>query len=370
MDFYSFQDQIKQHLQQQLPFVMYRQPHENEVKAQLQPNNTLEYVNDFQEKGFVFAPFNASKKPILFSHASAEAISCSQESVEVALATSTYLEKRGEQERYEELVQKTIKAIQQTGIDKIVVSRKKEIIKETDVFTYFKNLLSLYPEAMVYCWYHPKVGLWMGATPETLVKTEGKRLKSMALAGTQVYQDTTKVSWGEKEKEEQAMVTRAIVDGLSSIKAVSNLQVGEPSTARAGSVLHLRTNITANFELESLGKIIKELHPTPAVCGLPYELAYDYILKEENYDRSFYTGYLGELNMQHQKNRNPRRRNVENSAYLSVSTQTNLYVNLRCMQVFKDRVEIYVGGGITKDSIPQAEWEETQRKAETMQKVL
>lgn len=370
MDFYAFQDHLKQHFQLQLPFVMYRQPGEDEVKAQLQPNNTLEYVNDFQEKGFVFAPFNESKKPIVFSYASAEAISCTQESLTLDLSMNLCKEERGEQERYEELVAKTIKTIRETGIDKIVVSRKKEIIKKTDAFTYFRNLLSLYPDAMVYCWYHPLVGMWIGATPETLVKTEGKRLKSMALAGTQVYHETTEVSWGEKEKEEQAMVTRAILDGLSCIKAVSNLQVGEPSTARAGNVLHLKTNITANFEPKCLGKIIKELHPTPAVCGLPYQMAYDYILNEENYDRSYYTGYLGELNMQHQKNRNPRRRNVENSAYQSVSTQTNLYVNLRCMQVFKDRLAIYVGGGITKDSIPQSEWEETQRKAETMQKVL
>jgi len=99
-------------------------------------------------------------------------------------------------------------------------------------------------------------------------------------------------------------------------------------------------------------------------------MAYDYILKEENYERSYYTGYLGELNLQYVRNRNTRKRNVENSAYQSVSTQTNLYVNLRCMQVFKNRLEIYIGGGITKESQPKAEWEETQRKAETMQKIL
>jgi isochorismate synthase len=40
------------------------------------------------------------------------------------------------------------------------------------------------------------------------------------------------------------------------------------------------------------------------------------------------------------------------------------------MQVFDNRLEVYVGGGITKDSQPKSEWEETQRKAETMQQVL
>ena len=79
---------------------------------------------------------------------------------------------------------------------------------------------------------------------------------------------------------------------------------------------------------------------------------------------------MGELNIQVEKPRNPRKRNVENSAFNLIERQSNLYVNLRCMQVFKDKVSLYIGGGITKDSQPTAEWEETLRKAETLQRVL
>jgi len=370
MRFDSFLDKIKQHYKLELPFVMYRQPKNDVVKGQLQPSTIIEYSKDFQEKGFVFAPFDASKKAIIFSYASAEAISCRQEPFDLNFEFNDHQEEEEEQLRYEKLIEKTISTIQDTGLEKVVMSRKKEVVTPTKPFLYFKKLLAAYPDAMVYCWYHPFVGMWIGASPETLVKTEGTRLKSMALAGTQVYDGTTHVIWGEKEKEEQAMVTRAIVDGLSQITEVSNLQVEEIQTIRAGNVLHLKTNISASFKPESLQKIINQLHPTPAVCGLPYKMAYDYILKEENYERSYYTGYLGELNLQYVRNRNTRKRNVENSAYQSVSTQTNLYVNLRCMQVFKNRLEIYIGGGITKESQPKAEWEETQRKAETMQKIL
>lgn len=370
MNFDSFLEKVREHHSLQLPFVIYRHPGEKLVKGQLQPNNIIEYINDFQEKGFVFAPFNSQKRAIVFSFASAEAISVEQESFQVNLKKRKYKEEQQEQDRYEKLINRTIDTIKASGLEKVVISRKKEIELETEPFLYFKRLLELYPDAMVYCWYHPFVGMWIGATPETLVKTEGRRLKTMALAGTQVFNNTKEVSWKEKEKEEQAIVTRAIVDGLSQITEVTNLQIGEPQTVKAGNVLHLKTNVSATYEADGLEKIIKKLHPTPAVCGLPFEMAYDYILNEENYDRSYYTGYLGELNFQHTKNRNPRRRNVENSAYQSVSKQTNLYVNLRCMQVFDNRLELYVGGGITKDSQPTSEWEETQRKAETMQQVL
>ena len=353
MNFDSFLEKVKEHHSLQLPFVMYRHPGEKLVKGQLQPNNIIEYISDFQEKGFVFAPFNSQKRAIVFSYASAEAISVEQESFKVNLKKREYKEEQQEQDRYENLINKTIDTIKASGLEKVVISRKKEIELKTEPFLYFKRLLDLYPEAMVYCWYHPLVGMWIGATPETLVKTEGRRLKTMALAGTQVFNNTKEVSWKEKEKEEQAIVTRAIVDGLSQITEVSNLQVGEPHTIRAGNVLHLKTNVSATYEADGLK-----------------EIAYDYILTKENYDRSYYTGYLGELNFQHTKNRNPRRRNIENSAYQSVSKQTNLYVNLRCMQVSDNRLEVYVGGGITKDSQPKSEWEETQRKAETMQQVL
>jgi len=95
------------------------------------------------------------------------------------------------------------------------------------------------------------------------------------------------------------------------------------------------------------------LHPTPAVCGLPKNEAKSFILENENYDRKYYTGFLGELN----------------SDVNGINT-SSLYVNLRCMEIAKDEAIIYVGGGITKDSIPEKEWEETVRKTATMKKVL
>ena len=83
----------------------------------------------------------------------------------------------------------------------------------------------------------------------------------------------------------------------------------------------------------NIGDIIKTLHPTPAVCGLPRNLAKDFILQNEDYHRSYYTGFLGELNFKNQ--------------------QSSLFVNLRCMEISGETASIYVGGGITKESIPE-----------------
>lgn len=96
-------------------------------------------------------------------------------------------------------------------------------------------------------------------------------------------------------------------------------------------------------------KLINALHPTPAVCGLPKAVAEAFILQNENYDRSYYSGYLGELNL---------------------NERTSLFVNLRCVELENNLASIYVGGGITADSIPENEWEETVSKAEVMKKVL
>jgi isochorismate synthase len=101
----------------------------------------------------------------------------------------------------------------------------------------------------------------------------------------------------------------------------------------------------------AIGPVIRALHPTSAVCGMPLEAALTFLLNNEPYDRRYYTGYLGELN-------------------LGTDAQTHLYVNLRCMEIKDQMAHIYVGGGITKDSDPELEWQETVAKSETMLHVL
>ena len=74
--------------------------------------------------------------------------------------------------------------------------------------------------------------------------------------------------------------------------------------------------------------------------------------------------------MKQKISRNSNRENIENIAYSVVKNVTNLYVNLRCMQFKNNEALIYVGGGITKDSVPEDEWQETVSKTLVMKKAL
>ncbi len=381
----EFFARLQEHFSEDLPFVAYRKPiltgNTGEVLAFLQQDKELNYIKNFTESGFVFAPFDTLGDIILIPESTSEKVIFEQVISEDILAPVTPQKGQNQEEKklgHIELVKKAVKALKAGEMEKVVLSRKEEVdLDDSNSLELFRELLKAYPTAFVYCWYHPKVGCWLGATPETLLKVEGSRFKTMALAGTQKYSGTMEVQWGDKEKQEQQFVTDSIVKNLRSC-GLENLEISDPYTAKAGNLLHLRTDINGILASTDVPRnvstghenIISALHPTPAVCGLPKEKAKEFILSEENYNREFYTGFLGELNLQKNKQRSKTRRNVENLAYRTIKKETNLYVNLRCMKIDASNAILFVGGGITKDSVPEDEWQETVNKAQTMKKVL
>lgn len=365
----EFFETLHQHFNNALPFVVYRKPNDIEVKALLQKDNAIHEVHDFSERGFVFAPFDDREQSIVIPLKASESIKTDfvlSNDIDPSLQEIKYSE--AEKRHHIHLVQKGIDTIKDNAFQKVVLSRCEVAnISEANPITIFKRLLNTYPTAFAYCWYHPKVGLWLGATPETLIQVTGNRFKTMSLAGTQKYNGSLDVVWQDKERHEQEYVTNFIVDSLKA--SVESLNTSKPITIKAGNVLHLKTAISGVLQ-SSLNTILEELHPTPAVCGLPKESAKQFILKEENYNREFYTGFLGELNMQEKQLRNTNRQNVENNAYASIKTSSHLFVNLRCMQLKESKALIYVGGGITKESDAEQEWQETINKTLTIKAVL
>ena len=360
---------IEEQFKNRLPFAAYRKPNDSAVKALLQSDDKLHAIQSFDESGFVFAPFDNSNKTILIPLVSSESLACEIEPSYLSNSIRDNIESNKiDKETHEILVQRGIESIENGHLQKVVLSRCESIpFSEDQSISVFKRLLRRYPNAFVYCWYHPKVGLWLGATPETLISISGNRFKTMALAGTQSYKGSVDVTWQNKEKEEQQLVTDYIEDSLMS--SVDSLTVSEAKTVRAGNLLHLQSNISGILNTD-LHTVLKKLHPTPAVCGLPVIEANAFILENESYSREYYTGFLGELNLKETTSRNTNRRNVENSAYSSVKTVSHLFVNLRCMQIKNNQALIYIGGGITKDSNPEHEWEETVIKSETIKKEL
>ncbi len=369
-------DQFFEHIQNQfdkkLPFVAYKKPDTSVVKGVLQSDAVIHTSVDFTESGFVFAPFDAENEAFLIPIENSTGIEHEfLPSHEFDGATKADQSPSNQKEFHVHLVQKAIEAIKNNHLKKVVLSRREAVQPpEANPINLFKKLLHTYTTAFVYCWYHPKVGLWLGATPETLLSIRGNQLKTMSLAGTQPFKGSTDVVWKEKEKEEQQLVTDFIVGSLET--SVDTIKVSEIETVRAGNLLHLRTTIQANLKPGTLNlkQLLKAIHPTPAVCGFPKDKAKAFILEHEGYPREFYAGFLGELNLKETTTRNTNRRNVENNAYAVSKKVSNLYVNLRCMQLKDEHVYLYVGGGITKDSDAVMEWEETVHKSQTIKRIL
>lgn len=344
-------NKIEENFKSKKPFVAYRKPNSSTISGFFMKDDALDFTSEFTETGFVFAPFNSEENAILFPVENAEFINENILIEEDFSFNDTFEDAtNSDTEKHIHLVEKTLDEINNNELKKVVVSRKEEVLlNEFDVLITFKKLLKTYANAFVYVWFHPKVGLWFGATPETLLTISDHNFRTMSLAGTQVYVDSDAVVWKSKELEEQQLVTDFIQNQLEPI--TSNLKIDKTETVKAGNLLHLRSRVEGNLNKSSnLKELIRKLHPTPAVCGLPREKAKSFINQNENYKRSFYTGFLGELNFE---NKN-----------------SSLFVNLRCMNIEEKTASIYVGGGITKESNAKKEWEETIAKSKTMKKVL
>ncbi|MEH6680007.1 MAG: chorismate-binding protein [Sediminicola sp.] len=357
-------------LSEQLPFVLYRKPGQLNVKGIFQTDDRLHLDAPLTDSGFLMAPFDHLEPSVFIM---ADSI---MEGDYPALKGNGPIKRSAvnldlendHKDIHTELIRTALKEIGRGRFKKVVLSRKMDVPLSEPPLRIFANLLGSYASAFCYLWYHPKVGLWCGASPELLMSLVNQRFTTMSLAGTKSYVEGMQAQWGQKEKEEQSMVTDYIVEVLQ--ERLVDLHVSATSTIRAGNLWHLRTGISGRLVSGDLPGLLRSLHPTPAVGGIPAEAAKDFILARENYHRGFYTGYLGEINIREHSERGRSKRNVENRAYGSGSGKTALYVNLRCMQLLGDTARIFVGGGITAESQAESEWMETVAKSETMLQVL
>lgn len=306
-------------------------------------------AENFNVSGFVLAPFDSSKKKILISGEY-----CQEE---MKLEVDGLPKDNGPSEMlgrgkiaYIKLVERAIHQIKSGGLRKVVVSRVIPTSTTKSPRQIMESLLQKYNGAFCYWWYHPKIGMWLGATPERLLKYEERKIITTSLAGTLPVGDGEQPHWSNKELEEQQMVTDFISEALK--KRVTELEISESQNHRAASVWHLKSEISGTLKSsQDLSEIAEKLHPTPAVGGIPKEGALRFIVDNEGYDRTYYTGYLGTLNF-HRKE------------------TADLFVNLRCLKYDKGQVKIFVGGGITASSNAEKEWQETQFKSRTILEAL
>lgn len=254
------------------------------------------------------------------------------------------------QSEFESNVEKGITSIKKGELDKVVFSRIK-IQKNyiSDFHQAFLNLSKAYLETFVCLFYSPNFGLWIGASPEILLQSDEKNVRTVALAGTQ--QSMGKLPkdavWSQKEIEEQALVCRYIINCFKKIRLREYDERG-PKTILTGRLFHLKTDFLIcknEVRYENLeGQLVELLHPTSAVCGMPKKEAVELILARESHERALYTGFWGPTD----------------------EHGVNFYVNIRLAQIFKNQIVFYAGAGITEDSDPHSEWQETEAKCDNL----
>lgn len=310
--------------------------------------NDMQSLND--QSGFIIAPFFIQEEtPLVFITGKKQTILLEhyKENDDTVTVENPYPIDEVYKQRFEVF----INALKNNELDKLVLSRKFEC-KRPDNFspgTTFQKACRWYIRSYIYLFYTPQTGTWLGSTPEIILSGEGKNWHTVALAGTQrIKNGKLPESWDDKNKREQALVAQYIKSQLATL-GITPHEEG-PYTVRAAELVHLKSDFTFNLPNNSyLGDLLKLLHPTPAVCGLPKEKAYQFIRENEGYNRRYYSGFIGMLDL-------------ENG--------TDLYVNLRCMEIMDNKLCLYAGGGLLSSSTLEEEWQETEDKLFTIRRTI
>ena len=227
----------------------------------------------------------------------------------------------------------------------------------------FVRACHAYPRMYVSLISARRCGTWLMATPEVLLEGQGEHWNTMSLAGTMVLREDQmgfdnppfpaphgahEIVWNVKNIQEQRFVSTYITERLEQV--ASFIEEKGPYTMRAGNLVHLRSDFRFTLPDRSrIGELIHALYPTPAVCGLPKDAAWDFIIHNEFAPRSYYSGFVG---------------------LLDPEGETHLFVSLRCMRINGDDCCLYAGGGLLADSELETEWKETEDKMMTMRALL
>ena len=345
---------FQRNFEEGLPVVVYRPPGSSHICLVRQKNNEAAYVRDYRESGFVFAPFDPDGRPLLIRADAITRLEVGAKQPPLEADTERLQSGPGEKDGYIRLVHAARAHIARGLCRKIVVSRQTTLPFAGSPLGVFRAMLPHYPSACCYLLYHPISGIWLGATPELLLEVEAASYRTVSLAGTR-KKEAHSTGWGAKEVMEQQLVTDYIGKALKPL--VETVKIAPSRTVRAGSLFHLESRIDGETGGAGIAQLVHALHPTPAVCGLPRDAALSFIREHEGYDRAYYSGFLGELNL-------PR------DGEFSGQENCRFFVNLRCMRIANDQANLYVGGGITAASNPESEWEETVGKESTMRRVM
>lgn len=224
----------------------------------------------------------------------------------------------------------------------------KAICSDTviDAMESFESLCSAFANSFIFLFYTPLSGAWLGASPEILLEVKNNALRTYALAGTRPA--GVSGEWDYKNVKEQEIVEKYIIDVLKR-ENIGSIRSSR-STRVAGKVEHILTEIEGLIESPvDILEFLRDLSPTPALCGFPKIESMNRISRLENFQRGYYGGFCGPM---------------------FSDNDFKFYVNLRSISFERSRWCMFAGGGITASSKAKDEWIETERKAESIIKNL
>lgn len=251
---------------------------------------------------------------------------------------------------WKELVEKATVQIAQGQAAKIVLARKMEVEFEEQpvIVSILKELTNNQTLSFVFA-IEKEQDCFIGATPERLVRIDKQQLFSACLAGTaprgkskaedeKIGQDLWK---DKKNREEHNYVVSMIREALETYCDAINIP-DEPVVYPLKNLQHLYTPVVANLkEGFTIFDIIKGLHPTPALGGLPREASLTFIREHEFLDRGWYGAPIG---------------------WLDAYANGEFAVAIRSAVIKDKKATLFAGCGVVKDSIPEEEYEETMMK--------
>ena len=335
-------------------FAVYRLPHADHCSMVCQDGcpATLSSVEAIgSEPGFVIAPFTVTDDSPIVMLRPDQVCVCTLDEVAAIDHLPWYHDGAGlsgrpaSRDAYHQVFGRFHRVFSESGIQKLVLARCADVEHHgtTHPVTLFVQACKAYPEAFVTLFSAPQCGTWLVATPEVLLSCHAGRYHTMALAGT-MRATGSAPQWSDKNLHEQQYVTQYIESCLARYS--DDIQADGPYTTRAGILEHLRTDFAFTLTGDTqIGAVLHALHPTPAVCGVPKREAHQFILDNEDLDRSYYSGFSGPVNL---------------------DGDTAMFVSLRCMRILDNRYRLFAGGGILPQSVEQMEWDETAAKMHAM----
>jgi isochorismate synthase len=253
-------------------------------------------------------------------------------------------------EHYEAAVARAVELIRAGRMEKIVLAREVQVHapSEYDPAAIFGVLRDAFPSCFVFCVGRGDATL-IAASPELLVRREGQRVSTLALAGStrRSADPAVDAHLGEQlmrnssYREEHAIVARRIERTLHSY-AIWVAAAPEPTLVRIANIQHLATPIRAQLAapVEAI-ELAGLMHPTPAVGAEPAQPALQLIPALEGLDRGWYSGPVG---------------------WTDAAGDGEFCVALRCALLRRNVARCYAGNGIVQGSHPSSELAETEIK--------